>query len=111
AVGDEPVIFETDESLIALAAQLKRVLAYDGYAYSDMTKANTDALTPFLPFGNSAGEGSSLLMGFGYPNNYLGSKTEFPRTQLNLTFYVHIEGVRVAALACGLTDAQAFPSA
>jgi len=109
AVGDEPVIFETDESLIALAAQLRRVLAYDGYEYGDVTKENNDALTPFLPFGNSAAEGSALLLGFGYPDKYPGSKNDFPRTQLNLVFNVHPGDI--APLACGLTEAEVFPSA
>lgn len=114
ALGDEPVIFETDESLIALAAQMKRVLAFDGYGFSDVTQQNTDVVKPFEPFGHNASEGSALLLGFGYPDKFLSNsftKKDFPKTQLNLAVNVHTEGVRPAALACGLDDAQVFPSA
>jgi predicted phage baseplate assembly protein len=110
AVGDEPVIFETDESLIALAAQLKRVLVFDGFAPSDVTQQNFDALEPFPALGRVASEGSALVLGFGYPEKFPG-KPDFPKTQINLAFYVHTEGVRPETAACGLADSQVFPSA
>ena len=110
AVGDEPVIFETDESLIALAAQLKRVLVFDGYSPSDVTQQNADAAQPFSAFGSLASEGSALLLGFAYPDDFPGTQ-DFPKTQVNLAFYVHSEGVRAESAACGLPDSQVFPSA
>lgn len=110
ATGDEPVIFETDESLIALAAQLQRVLAFDGFAFSDATQQNADAAQPFAPFGTLASENSALLLGFGYPDSFPGTP-DFPKTQLNLAFYVHNEGVRAESAACGLPDSKLFPSA
>ncbi len=108
--GDEPVIFETDESLIALAAGLQRVLIFDGFALSDATQQNADPVQPFAPFGTLASENSALLLGFGYPDKFPGSQ-DFPKTQLNLAFYVHSEGVRAESAACGLPDSKVFPSA
>jgi hypothetical protein len=110
AVGDEPVIFETDESLIALVAQLKRVLVFDGFAFSDVTPQNIGAVQPFPAFGSLASEGSALLLGFGYPDKFTGAQ-EFPKTQVNLAFYVHSESARAESAACGLPDSQVFPSA
>jgi predicted phage baseplate assembly protein len=110
ATGDEPVIFETDESLIALATRLQRVLIFDGFAFSDATQQNADAAQPFAPFGTLASENSALLLGFGYPDSFPGTP-DFPKTQLNLAFYVQNEGVRAESAACGLPDSKLFPSA
>jgi predicted phage baseplate assembly protein len=110
AVGDEPIIFETDEALIALAVRLKGVQVFDGSDYTNVTRQNEDAAQPFAPFGTLAREGSALLLGFGYPDKFPG-KDDFPKTQLNLTFYVHTEGVRPEAAACGLPESRVFPSA
>jgi predicted phage baseplate assembly protein len=110
ATGDEPVIFETDESLIALAARLQRVLAFDGFAFSDATQQNADAAQPFAPFGTLASDNSALLLGFAYPDKFPGAQ-DSPKTQLNLAFYVHSEGVRAESAACGLPDSKVFPSA
>jgi predicted phage baseplate assembly protein len=110
AIGDEPIIFETNESLIALAAQLQRLLVFDGFGFSDFTKQNLDATQPFPAFGESAREESALLLGLGYSAKFSGTP-EIPKTQINLTFYVHTEGVRPEAVACGLSDSQVFPSA
>ena len=110
ALGDEPVVFETDQSLIALAAQLQRLLVSDASGFADFTKQNLDATKPFAAFGELAPEGSALLLGLGYSTKFLGTQ-EIPRTQINLTFYVHTEGVRPEAAQCGLSDSQVFPSA
>jgi predicted phage baseplate assembly protein len=110
AVGEEPIIFETDESLIALAAQLQRLLVFDGFAFNDFSQQNRDATQPFSAFGASAAEGSALLLGLGYPAKFSG-KQEIPKTQINLTFYVHDQAVRPETSTCGLTDSQVFPSA
>lgn len=110
ATGEEPVIFETDEALIALAAVLKQVRAYDGTAFVDVTQQNADAVTPFLPFGSSAPDDSALLLGFGFPEEFKG-KSDFPKTQLNLTFFIHQEPFSPKAARCGLSDGQVYPSA
>src|SRR5437867_1056530 len=99
AVGEEPVIFETDESLIALAAQLKRVLVFDGYTF---TTQDTDGTQAFEAFGPLASEGTALLLGFGYPDKFPG-RQEFPKTQLNLAIYVPERGKTVNTSACGLS--------
>src|SRR5260221_14508185 len=43
----EPVIFETDESLIALPPGRQRGLIFDGFALSDATQQNADTVQPF----------------------------------------------------------------
>src|SRR5260221_13394258 len=40
--GDETVIFESDESLIALAAGLQRVLIFHGFSLSDPTQPKAE---------------------------------------------------------------------
>jgi len=46
----KPVIFETDDLLITLTAQLKRGLARDGHDYHGGTEVNLDSTHPFEPF-------------------------------------------------------------
>lgn len=58
-----PIIFETDESLVALRAGLRAVQVFDGYSYSDVTLDNEEASAGFAPFGPLAEEGSALLLG------------------------------------------------
>src|SRR5262249_16445661 len=111
AVGDEPIIFETDQALIALAAQLQRLLVLEDGLFADVTQQNADAAEPFQPFAAQAHPGSAFVLGFGYHSKFAGRKDNFPKTQLNLTFYVHTEGVRPATAVCGLPESQVFPSA
>jgi predicted phage baseplate assembly protein len=40
AGGSPPVVFETDEALIALGAKLKALQSFDGFAYDVVTTAN-----------------------------------------------------------------------
>jgi predicted phage baseplate assembly protein len=109
-VGDEPVIFETDEALIALAVRLQRVLVFDSFSFNDLTEQNTEVGEPFFAFGPVGSEGSALLLGFGYPDKFPGPQ-EFPKTQLNLAIYVSTAAANPAASACGLPESAVFPSA
>lgn len=58
-----PIVFETDAVLTALRSRLEKVQSFDGYAYSDLSLANTE-LSGFLPFGPNANGGSACLLGF-----------------------------------------------
>ena len=82
---DGPILFETERALTALRASLDSVQSHDGYAYSDVSAANT-ALEGFLPFGQNANAGASLLLGFSDP--HVPPATELPPgIELSLAFW------------------------
>ncbi len=66
AAPDEagPILFETERVLTAFKAGLDAVQSFDGYAYADLSGANADLATGYLPFGPLANAGSALLLGF-----------------------------------------------
>lgn len=102
--GGPPLIFETDRALIAVAAKLAAVLAYDGYAYSDVTAMNAAAADGFEPFGPLAGVGAALLLGFDAPGG-------FPETELDLTVWAAPIRSRPAPALCGLGSTPAYAPA
>jgi predicted phage baseplate assembly protein len=101
--GDQPVIFETDEALIALGAKLKALQSFDGFAYEVVTTANGAAGQWYYPFGPNAREGSALLLGFDSP-------LTFPSDQINLAVHVYTEGLAPAGHNCDL-DLSILPVA
>ena len=105
--GGAPLIFETDRALIALKAKLASIQAFDGYAFTDLSVENDEALTPYQPFGPLAGEGAALYLGF-----FLKEKTEdFPQIDLDLALWTSQQDGRTTSVQCGLTDTPAFSSA
>jgi predicted phage baseplate assembly protein len=112
AAGEEPVVFETDAALLAVAARLAQIQVFDGAEYTVFPPPKgDDGEEPFPAFGAYAPAGSALLLGFGYPDKYPGNTEVFPRTQLSLTFFAHGDPQRRETVTCGLPRAQAFPSA
>ena len=101
--GTLPVIFETDEALIALGAKLKALQSYDGFGYQVVTTANGAAGQWFYPFGPIAREGSALLLGFDSP-------VAFPSDQINLAIQIYTQGPAAAAQSCNL-DLNILPVA
>jgi predicted phage baseplate assembly protein len=93
--GPEPLVFETDEALIAVGARLKAVQSFDGLAYAVGTTKNKAVGQWFYPFGVFAREGSALLLGFDSP-------VVFTTQQVNLAVYVFSEGDRTAQTHCDL---------
>jgi hypothetical protein len=102
--AEEPVIFETDEPLIAFGAVLKQVQVFDGANYDDYTQANTVTSKPYPAFGRRAREGSALLLGF-------ASNNAFPAVEINLTVRVFIDPASVHEHSCDLPKAQTRPPA
>ena len=49
--GGQPLLFETDEALIALGAQLSAIQSFDGFAYSVETTKAAAIGQWFHPFG------------------------------------------------------------
>ncbi len=79
--GPAPIVFETDRALVALAARLASVQAFDGSAYQDFSRFNELALDGFTPFGGSADVDSAFLIGF-------DSSKPFPQVELDLAITV-----------------------
>jgi predicted phage baseplate assembly protein len=89
-----PIIFETARPLTALKTRLEAVQWYDGYAYSDVSAANA-ALDGFLPFGQNANAGTSLLLGFS------GDADLPPSVELSLAFWPAAQRKVPPAAPCG----------
>jgi predicted phage baseplate assembly protein len=98
-----PLVFETDEALIALGAKLKALQSFDGFSYEIVTTANGAAGQWYYPFGLHAREGSALLLGFDSP-------VAFSTDQVNLAVYVYTEGLAPEGHHCDL-DLSGLPVA
>jgi predicted phage baseplate assembly protein len=93
--GNPPLVFETDEALIALGAQLNAVQSFDGFAYSVETTKNNAAGQWFFPFGPHAREGSALLLGFDSP-------APFTDQQVHLAVHIQTQGLTPEGSHCDL---------
>jgi predicted phage baseplate assembly protein len=91
---DRPIVFETERSLIALTAALASVQVFDGYAFTDVTLANTEAEDPYPPFGPAAADGAALLLGFEY-------NAPFPEVRLDLAVFFAAPRTPSTAVECG----------
>ncbi|HZE23435.1 MAG TPA: putative baseplate assembly protein [Blattabacteriaceae bacterium] len=98
-----PLVFETDEALIALGAKLKVLQSFDGFSYEVVTTANGAAGQWYYPFGLHAREGSALLLGFDSP-------VAFSTDQVNLAVSVYTEGLAPEGHHCDL-DLSGLPVA
>ena len=99
--GGPPLIFETDDALIALGAKLKAVQSFDGFSYSVETTKNGATGQWFYPFGPRARDGSALVLGFDSP-------LPFTSQQINLTVRMFQDGRRINAQRCD-ADLSAIP--
>jgi predicted phage baseplate assembly protein len=72
-----PIVFETDEALVAIGAVLSAVQTFDGARYSNITNKNANPGQWFYPFGAKTQPGSALVLGFSSP-------LAFPTDQINL---------------------------
>lgn len=97
--GDEVLVFETDETLLALGASLAAVQSFDGFSYSVETKKNETGGQNFYPFGTFAREGSFLMLGFDSPKN-------FTSEQVNLMVYVYQQELIPEGQHCDLDVTQ-----
>ena len=85
---DEPPVFETDESLIAIGAPLKYVVVFDGLLYLDKTTSNGVTGQWYAPFGTKLRVNSALYLG-------IAAKAPFPSDEMNLTIRVHTDPKRL----------------
>jgi predicted phage baseplate assembly protein len=96
--ADAPVVFETERALVALAARLDAVQIDSGFQISDVSAANLDARTGFMPFGSIARLGASLMLGF-------ESSFDFPTLQLDLMVWTQPPAKRRIAFVAGASVA------
>src|SRR5258708_1711284 len=90
----QPVIFETDQALIAIGAKLTAVQTFDGFGYTLQTKKNAVAGQWFYPFGPKPQPGNALLLGF-------QSSLSFPTEQINLAVSLFQDGLTPPVMKCG----------
>ena len=90
----QPVVFETDQSLIAIGALLTAVQTFDGFGYTVQTKKNGNSGQWFYPFGQKPQSGSALLLGFSSP-------LALPSEQFNLAVTLFDDGLTRPIMKCG----------
>ena len=98
-----PLVFETDRAITAIKAALDAVQAFDGFAFSDVTVANADAVEGFLPFGPAAGDDSALYLGF-------DPASPIPPLELDLAFVIAAQGAP-KHVSCDVPSSSRFASA
>jgi predicted phage baseplate assembly protein len=92
--SETPVLFELDEALIAIGAQLSALQVFDGTSYSNVTGKNTNPGQWFYPFGQKVQTGSALLLGFSSP-------AAFPADQINLAVNLFADALTKPLLKSG----------
>jgi predicted phage baseplate assembly protein len=90
----QPVVFETDQALIAIGAQLTQIETYDGFGYTLQTKKNAAQGQWFYPFGPKPQPGNALLFGFSSPK-------ALPTEQINLAVSLFQDGLTPPLIKCG----------
>jgi hypothetical protein len=101
---EEPVIFETDEPLIALGATLEAILAFDGTGFVNRTRANWIPQQHYPPFGANPRDGNALLLGF-------DSDNAFPEAEVNLLVRVFVEANSAREHRCEVLEGDRFQAA
>jgi predicted phage baseplate assembly protein len=91
-----PIVFETDQALIAIGAVLDAVQSFDGFSYSVLTSRNANPGQWFYPLGQNVKTGSALLLGFTSP-------VTFPADQINLAVSLYQDLLSRPVLQCGAT--------
>jgi predicted phage baseplate assembly protein len=102
--GSPPMVFETAETLSAVGPILTAALVFDGFAYDDVSKANSKPGGNFFAFGRHAHEKSALLLGFDSPS-------DFPNDLIDLMVYVHTEVTSPIGVQCGIDISRIKPPA
>lgn len=76
--ADGPILFELDQSLVAIRARLVALQSEQGPALRDISSRNADTSVAFEPFGPSPAPGNALLLGF---------SEELPETTIRLSVW------------------------
>ncbi len=94
---DEPIIFETDESLIATNIKLKSVQSSDGGNFSDRTGENNNDGQSFYPFGEKVIKDNALYLGFSHP-------LKFPEIEIGMRVELYTNGLPAESSHCDIED-------
>ena len=73
--GSQPIIFETDESLIVIGAVLGALQTYDGTAYTVQTAKNANPGQWFYPFGQTLRSDARCCSDFSRPSPFPPSRS------------------------------------
>lgn len=92
--GGQPIIFETDTSLVAIGPAIAVIQSYDGLAYGNVTSRNNNAGQYFYPFGQNPQPGSALLIGF-------TTTAAFPAQQIDLAVSLYDNLLTPQVMECG----------
>lgn len=90
----QSILFEVDEDLIVIGAQLAAVQTFDGSGYTTQTNKNNTAGQWFYPFTETPQAGCALLLGFSSP-------VAFPSVQINLAVSLYQSGLTPPVLESG----------
>jgi predicted phage baseplate assembly protein len=90
----QSLIFELDEDLIAIAAQIAAVQTFDGSGYTTQTNKNNTPGQWFYPFTQTPQAGCALLLGFSSP-------LSFPTVQTTLAVNLYQSGLTQPVLESG----------
>lgn len=96
---EEPVIFETDEPLIAIGAELTAILVFDGKTFTEYTQANQIPNQYYSAFGAEPTAGNALYLGF-------ASDNPFPVAEVNLFVRVFVDTLNAPEHRCELPKNQ-----
>jgi len=99
-----PIIFETNEALTALAIELKAIQNYDGSLYTLVTESNAVDGQHFCAFGNQAPVDGALYLGF-------SSACPFPKKELKLMIEVHVDDLVAEGRHCEMKASLIQPPA
>ncbi|MGA2086179.1 MAG: hypothetical protein ABSG60_11720, partial [Terracidiphilus sp.] len=92
--SSQPIVFETDTSLIAIGPAITAIQSFDGFAYSNLTSRNNNAGQWFYPLGQNPQPGSALLIGF-------STTAAFPTQQIDLYFSLYDNMLTPEVMECG----------
>ncbi|MBW4518166.1 MAG: putative baseplate assembly protein [Scytolyngbya sp. HA4215-MV1] len=101
---EEPVIFETDEPLIAIGAALAAIQVFDGKTFTEYTQANQVPDQFYPAFGDEPANGNALYLGF-------ASDHPFPVAEVNLFVRVFVDATNAPDHRCDVADNQVLPAA
>ena len=102
---EDPIIFETEEALVALGAVLKAIQVYDGSTYELYTEANSVVGSEeYYAFGSAASTDNALFLGLYFDGN-------FPDEEIKLTFDLYTEDLISKGSHCKIDEDEVYASA
>jgi len=101
-----PVVFETEEPLDLVTADLAHVLIYDGSTFTEVTPRNEPGGGTILPFGERPETGAAVYFGFAVPPAPEAGWRPFP-TRISLRAFEPDEVVTPSPITCAAAPVRA----